>query len=147
MMNLRFFNKFLIIFTLLFSTISTAQEYPITKKSLIVMFNNIKKNTDWDMSKPMLWGYFFTDNHKEKLEDLAQILKKNGYDIVDIYLSDKDTPNEPDLWWLHVEKVEIHTPKSLYNRNIYLYQLAENNNIESYDGMDVGLVSDVQTTH
>lgn len=58
MMNLSFFNQFLIIFTLLFSTISTAQEYPITQKSLIVMFNNIKKNTDWDMSKPMLWGLF-----------------------------------------------------------------------------------------
>lgn len=118
----------------------------ITKESLIKMFNNIKKNTDWDMSKPMLWGYFFTDTKKEKLENLAPILKSRGYHIANIYLSDKDTLQEPDLWWLHAEKIEIHTPDSLYRRNTSLCQLAKDNDIDTYDGMDVGPISDTQNT-
>lgn len=110
----------------------------ITKDSLVEMFDNISETTDWDMSGPMLWGYFFTDPSKDRLEQAVPSLKSKGYRFVDIYLGDKDVPEDPDLWWLHVERVETHTPDTLHDRNQILYQFANEHGIDSYDGMDVG---------
>ena len=39
---------------------------------------------------------------------------------------------------LHVERVETHSPESLFARNEELYGLADRLGLESYDGMDVG---------
>jgi len=124
---------------LLLSTSVSAQEgNVITKEQLVEMFNGMAKDTKWDLSKPMLWGYFFTDGSKAKLEHAAPLLQKQGYHFVSIYLSDKEHPKDPDLWWLHVEKVEMHTPDSLDRRNKSLYQFAKDQGLRSYDGMDVG---------
>jgi hypothetical protein len=112
----------------------------ITHESLVEMFENIEADTEWDMSKPMLWGYFFTDADRAKLEKVAPLLEKEGYRFVDIFLSDKEEPNESDLWWLHVEKEEVHTPDTLHERNRILYEFAADHQLDSYDGMDVGPV-------
>jgi len=112
----------------------------ITKGQLVEMFNNLPQGPDWDSSKPLLWGYFFTDSSKKKLQVAAPLLEQRGYRVVDIHLSDKDDPKEPDLWWLHVERVEIHNPDTLDQRNRLLYQFADDQGIDSYDGMDVGPV-------
>jgi Regulator of ribonuclease activity B len=58
--------------------------------------------------------------------------------FVEIFLSDKEDPSEPDLWWLHVEKVEIHTPETLDRQNMSFYEFADDHDLTSYDGMDVG---------
>ncbi len=113
-------------------------ESVITKDQLVEMFDNMPKGPDWDTSKPLLWGYFFTDSSKETLQHAVPLLEQQGYKFVDIYLSDKDDPKEPDLWWLHVEKVEMHNPDTLDQRNQLLYQFADDHGIDSYDGMDVG---------
>ena len=63
---------------------------------------------------------------------------KQGYRFVEIFLSEKEDPDEPDLWWLHVEKIEIHSSDSLHERNQLLYEFADEHGLESYDGMDVG---------
>ena len=112
----------------------------ISLESLEEMFENIQNQTPWDMSEDMLWGYFFTHNNPQKLEQAAGLLNELGYRVVDIYLSDKDEAADPDLYWLHVEKVETHTPQSLDQRNDELYLFASENGIDSYDGMDVGPV-------
>ena len=112
----------------------------ITLDSLKEMFQNIKKETPWNMSGPMLWGYFFTHHEPNKLEQVAEELKKQGYKYVDIYLSDKDDPKEPDIYWLHVEKIETHSPETLDKRNDELYIFANKYGLDSYDGMDVGPV-------
>ena len=117
---------------------SSAGSEMITKESLVEMFENISNNTDWDISSPLLWGYFFTDSTSEKLQKSIPDLEAKGYKFVEIFLSDKENSDEPDLWWLHVEKIEIHTPESLFNRNQELYQFAAEHHLESYDGMDVG---------
>lgn len=109
-----------------------------TREQLVEMFDGMAKNTSWDLSKAMLWGYFFTDGSKVKLENVVPLLEKQGYHFVSIYLSDKDNPNDPDLWWLHVEKVEVHTPDSLNRRNKALEKFAVEQGLDSYDGMDVG---------
>ena len=105
------------------------------------MFSNISENIEWNMSGPMLWGYFFTNQEPAKLEKVGQILVSRGYNFVDIYLSDKDSESDPDVFWLHMERVEVHTPKSLDERNNELYIFAHEHGLASYDGMDVGPVS------
>jgi len=113
----------------------------ITLEKLEEMFQNIENNDEWDMTNNMLWGYFFTHSEPSKLEEAASILFKKGYKVVDIYQSDKEEENEPDMYWLHVEKIETHTPDSLDKRNNEFYIFANDFGLESYDGMDVGPVN------
>jgi hypothetical protein len=106
------------------------------------MFSNIASNTDWDMSKPMLWGHFFTHAEPSRLESIIPKLEAMGLKYVDLYRSDKDEENEPDLFWLHMEEVRIHSPESLDRRNDEFFLFSHREGIASYDGMDCGPVSD-----
>jgi hypothetical protein len=120
---------------------SDAQEqHMISREQLQEMFDSMSQTPGWDMSKDMLWGYFFTHSSKAPLERAAKLLAAEGYTVVDIYLADKESDNDPDLWWLHVEKVEKHTVASLDARNHLLYRFADEQHLDSYDGMDVGPV-------
>ena len=112
----------------------------ITLVALEEMFQNIQENTDWDTSKDMLWGYFFTHHEPSKLESAKELLISKGYDFVGIYIGDKNDAIDPDVYWLHVEKIETHTPKTLDARNDELYIYANDVGIDSYDGMDIGPV-------
>jgi hypothetical protein len=105
------------------------------------MFSNIEEKTDWNTSGDMLWGYFFTHREPEKLEKAKDALMDMGYQFVSIYLSRKDNPSDPDKYWLHVAKVEAHSPKSLDKTNDQLFIFAHEFGIDSYDGMDMGPVS------
>ena len=112
----------------------------IDRTQLEEMFANIGENTDWDISGDLLWGYFFTHNAPSLLEISKNKLMSRGYQFVDIYLSDKDNPSDPDVYWLHVEKNEHHSAESLDKRNDELYLFAHELGLDSYDGMDVGPV-------
>lgn len=112
-----------------------------SREDLEGMFAHISQGTKWDMSKDMLWGYFFTNASREKLDFAAKDLSRIGYRIVDVYLSDKEDPTAPDLWWLHVERIETHSVDSLLKRNAELTAFAKTHKLASYDGMDVGPVS------
>ena len=105
------------------------------------MFDSISENTDWDMSGDMLWGYFFTDSDRSNLEQAAPLLAEMGYTVNSIYLADKETAGELDLWWLHVEKIETHSVDSLGKTNLILYDFAKEHRLDSYDGMDVGPIA------
>lgn len=109
-----------------------------SRQELEWMFSNISQKTKWDMSRDMLWGYFFTNPTREALDLAAKDLSQSGYRIVDVYLSEKEDSAAPDLWWLHVERVEIHSVESLLQRNAELAEFARAHKLESYDGMDVG---------
>lgn len=108
----------------------------ITLEQLNQMFADMRSNPGykkWGVDGNLLWGYFFTDPNPKKLQPVADYLTKNGYHFVKIYPTDDKT-----TFFLHVEKIEHHTPESLNKRNHELYKLAERFHIESYDGMDVG---------
>ncbi len=90
------------------------------------------------MNGAMLWGYFFTNHDPSKLELAKEALVSKGYRFVSIHRSDKES--ESGLFWLHVEKIEQHTPASLDKRNDELYIFAHQIGLDTYDGMDVGLV-------
>ncbi|MES3020602.1 MAG: ribonuclease E inhibitor RraB [Pseudomonadota bacterium] len=109
-----------------------------SRDQLEQMFGNIAQKSNWDMSKSMLWGYFFTNPSRRPLEVASEDLSKLGYRVVEIYLMDKENSKDPDQWWLHVERVEIHSVASLFKRNAELSAFAERFSLASYDGMDVG---------
>jgi len=110
----------------------------ISRQQLVEMFSNMRANPSWNVDGPLLWGYFFTSPKQAALEPLAKILADRGYRLVGIYAGDKASPVDPDVWWLHVERVETHTVDSLQARNIEFYGLAGKFSGVHYDGMDVG---------
>lgn len=112
-----------------------------SREQLESMFENISQKSKWDMSRDMLWGYFFTNSKCEALDRAAKVLAHAGYRVVDIYLSEKDKTSEPDLWWLHVERIETHSVDGLLKRNAELTVFARTHNLDAYDGMDVGPAS------
>lgn len=112
----------------------------ITHEQLVEMFDNMARETPWDLRKPLVWGYFFTHHARHALEAVVPLLQDQGYRVIALYLEDKENRNDPDLWWLHVEKTEVHTPDSLHERNQALYRFAREHGLDAYDGMDVGAI-------
>lgn len=113
----------------------------IEKDQLVMMFEQIADNTDWNLSEPLIWGFYFTDASAEKLRAVAPVLEAEGYRFVDVFLADKDEPTDPDLWMLHIEKIEVHTPDTLDQRNAAFYRFAAEHGLGAYDGMDVAPVN------
>jgi hypothetical protein len=105
----------------------------IELEQLEEMFSNMRAKTKWNVDGPMLWGYFFTDPSEGKLQKAATRLVAQDYSFVQIYPTDDGRTR-----FLHVERVETHTPKSLFARNAQLDALANEFGLECYDGMDVG---------
>lgn len=98
------------------------------------MFSNMRAKTSWNVDGLMLWGYFFTDRSQEKLDKTATHLATLGYRFVGTHEDDDG------MRWLHMERIEAHSPQTLFARNEELYKVADQFDLESYDGMDVGPV-------
>ena len=113
----------------------------ITRDDLQDMFDSARANAKWSIDDVCLWGYFFTDQDRNKLSFVAPVLESMGYRVVDLYESDTDDDDEI-LFFLHVEREESHTVESLHARNQELYRFADEFGLDSYDGMDAGPVDD-----
>ena len=85
-----------------------------------------------DTKKPLLYGYFFYDSNKLKLEKLKDELVKLNYKKVRLEKTEKQE------FILHVEKIEIHSRASLLEREKQLDKLSKTFQIATYDGWDVG---------
>lgn len=85
-----------------------------------------------DTKKPLLYGYYFYDQDKSKLEKLKDELLKDKYKLVRL------EKTEEQEFILHVEKVELHSRASLLERENQLEQLSKTFQVASYDGWDVG---------
>ena len=109
----------------------------ISREMLQDLFDSCVRKSKWRMDGPMLWGYFFTHHDEEGLKNAAAKLQADGYRFVSILQDDDDKK----MWWLHVEKEEVHSVDSLYDRDQVLYDFAERNGLSSYDGMDVGKIA------
>lgn len=112
----------------------------ITRENLQDMFASMKEEAPFDADGELLWGYFFIDGDKKKLRPLADELIAQGYREAGLYRTD-----DRKTYFLHVERVEKHTPDTLHERNGQFYALAERFGIESYDGMDVGPVDEEES--
>jgi len=107
----------------------------ISFEQLRQMFWNMKNRSGWDISGDLVSGYFFADRNPIKLEPLATQLVEMDYRLVSIYEAD-----DRSTYFLHVERIETHTPSSLLRHTIEMNALAAKFGVASYDGMDAGPV-------
>jgi hypothetical protein len=104
----------------------------IEKAQLVEMFEGMRAQAPWDVDSDLLWGYFFTGEDQDAMRRLSEKLVSLNYDLVEIRPDDGASG-----FWLHVERVETHSPDSLHERNQEFYRLADEYSV-NYDGMDVG---------
>ena len=109
----------------------------IERSQLEEMFESIRSAGRWNMQEPMLWGYFFTDSSAQKLESIVPMLEQSGYRFVSLFEPELDEGAEA-YFFLHVEREEVHTVDSLFERNTQLEDFAASHGLATYDGMDVG---------
>ncbi|MET0754309.1 MAG: ribonuclease E inhibitor RraB [Pyrinomonadaceae bacterium] len=107
------------------------------------IFATARTEDKWNLDEEMLYSYYFVDESIEKLEKLGLKLEEDGYDFLDIFeLGDEESEEPTGEYLLHIDKVEVHTPETLAARNVEFQKLAEENDIESYDGWEFGEVGD-----
>lgn len=92
----------------------------------------------FDTTKPLNWGYFFTDDNKEGLEKVGKHLEKQGYtnssyDSLDL----EEDGEEGTVWQLYITRIETLTIDQLIARNEEFNKLAEEYQLLDYDGWDV----------
>ena len=107
------------------------------------IFEDAKREDGWNLDEEMLYSYYWVDGNVDKLEKLGEHLEKEGYDFIDIFeLGDEDTNKSTGEYLLHIDKIEKHTPESLAARNVEFQKLADEYDIETYDGWEFGEVGD-----
>lgn len=99
---------------------------------------NASTSKPWSIDEVCRWSYFFVDEDSAKLAPLARHLEALGYTFVGI--TEPDDADEDPFFYLHLDKIERHTPESLHARVQELYGLAEQFEIADYDGMNVDAV-------
>ena len=97
------------------------------------VFDAIEHNSKWKMNSNMLYGYYFKNPHRFPLEALSFILRLGGHRVVDIHQSEKS-----HLYWLHVEKIEIHNLDTISIKDVRLQRMGNLFLQSDYDGWDVG---------
>ncbi len=103
------------------------------------IFDEAKREDNWQADEEMLYSYYFVDTDVEKLEKLGDHLESKGFDFIDIFeLGDEETETPTGEYLLHIDKVETHTPRSLAQRNVEFSKLAEEYNVAVYDGWEFG---------
>ena len=113
-------------------------ETRISRDAVAAMFKAARSNprTKWSIDGKCVWGYFFVDRDRQKLERAAQLLQGDGYRLVEVRGPQRMQAGLRFI--LHVQKVEQHSVDSLLARNDRHYAFARKQGLEHYDGMDVG---------
>ena len=107
------------------------------------IFETARTEDKWNLDEEMLYSYYFVDESVDKLEKLGQHLAEQGYEFIDVFeLGDEETEEPTGEFLLHIDKNEIHTPESLAQRNVEFQNLADEHEIETYDGWEFGEVGD-----
>lgn len=92
----------------------------------------------FDIDQTCRWSYFMVDGDREKLTQAGRYLESQGYTVVG-FLDPTPGSEKQDIY-LRFDRVEHHTPESLFERNAELYRIAAQFGLTDYDGMDVGAV-------
>lgn len=108
-------------------------------KEIKEIFAEAEREEGWNVTGEMLYSFYFVDESVEKLEKLGEHLESEGYTFVNVYeLGDEETKEPTGEYLLHLDKVEQHTPDSLADRNLKFEKLADEFDVESYDGWEFG---------
>lgn len=89
------------------------------------------RDAQWNINWDLKWWFFFFSKSPEALWKFSDKIKEDWYIIENLWETD-----DLEDWVLSISKIELHTPKTLHERNVYLNNLADLLNIE-YDGWDV----------
>ena len=92
----------------------------------------------FDIDQECRWSYFMVDVDREKLIRAGRFLENRGFGLVGFL--EPDAEDKKKIIYLRLDRLEKHTPLSLYARNAELYKVARDHELEDYDGMDVGAV-------
>lgn len=95
-------------------------------------FRRIEDEAGWDIQGKLFWGYYFLDNDRNKLQSFGKKLEKEGYQIVEVRNSGQE-----HLFLLHAEEHRVHSAQSLFEQCHKLARLAQESEIEVFDGWDV----------
>ena len=107
------------------------------------IFEDARREDNWDMSEPMLYSFYFIDKDAEKLEKLGEHLHAQNYEFVDVFeLGDEETGKSTGEYLLHIDKIGVFTPESLAEKNVEFSKLAEEFDVEIYDGWEFGETGD-----
>lgn len=114
----------------------------ITLEQISDFFNETRElhqeeRISWSVDDACRWSYYFIDSKREALVPLADHLEAQGYEVVAI-----DESEDDGEYFLQVDRVEAHTPQSLFELGVEFEKLAEQFNIADYDGMDVSGVNE-----
>lgn len=110
----------------------------ISKETIIDFFKDLKEGSDFNIDEKLLWSYFFLDESEKKLQEFGVKLEQLGYEFDCIFKAEKINQEDDIEYYLQVSKIEHHTIDSLNNLNRLFYKLVKENNINYYDGFDVG---------
>ena len=103
------------------------------------IFAEAKQQDNWNTNEPMLYSFYFVDEDPDKLEELGLELEEKGYDFIGVFeLGDEETEESTGEYLLHIDKEEIHTPESLAQRNVELQKIADEHEVQTYDGWEFG---------
>ena len=107
------------------------------------IFAEAKQQDNWNTDEQMLYSYYFVDEDADKLEELGLELEEKGYDFIGVFeLGDEETDEATGEYLLHVDREEKHTPETLAERNVELQNIADEHEIETYDGWEFGEVGE-----
>lgn len=105
------------------------------------IFAEAREQDNWNTDEDMLYSYYFVDKSVEKLEKLGIEFETQGFSFVDVFeLGDEETGEPTGEYLLQIDKTESHTPESLAQRNVEFQKIADENDIEFYDGWEFGEV-------
>lgn len=108
----------------------------MTRADVQNLFDTIEAESDWDLSTPKQWQYFFIDASEVALKKSVSVLQLMGYQFEHIFPAQIEEGETP-YYFLMVSKLEVHTVSSLHKRNEELSKFAQKMGLAEYDGMDV----------
>jgi Regulator of ribonuclease activity B len=116
----------------------------ITRETLQEFFDDTRAmkqsgEAQFDIDDVCRWSFFFTDSDPAKLVAVAKRLEADGYEYVGL-LEPSPEDDDQETIYMRCDRVERHTIDSLIQRSSEFCALAEEAELESYDGMDVGHV-------
>ena len=100
------------------------------KKSIEEFFNKTAKEYDINLNSRLSWGFYFSNSDSKVLRKAKEILDYDGYSTLEICYENK-------TYYLCVEEINIHTKDTLYDRCKEFENIAENLQINSFEGFDV----------
>ena len=107
------------------------------------LFETARTEDGWDVTGEMLYSFYFVDRSVEKLQKLGENLETDNLDFIDIFeIGDEETKEPTGEYLLHIDQITSYTPESLAEMNVKFQKLAEEYDIDSYDGWEFGEVGE-----